>query len=120
MLLYALNFVLTFLHRLLTSESGVVQPFVANESGFISSRRGLPVAWTFGVLVVASALLGTPEAVRADHGGDHSQHLFGVIGSSCNDSDRCWYDCLSRYGYDPNSRCRSDGCYCYCSDYTGP
>ncbi len=117
MLLYALNFLLTFLHRLLTSESGIVQPFLANESGFISSRRGLTVAWTTGVLVVASTLLGTPETVRADN---HSQHLLGVIGSSCNDSGRCWYDCLSRYVSEPNHRCRSDGCYCYCPDYNGP
>ena len=119
MLLYALNFVLTFFHRLLTSESGVVQPFLANESGFISSRRGLPVAWTVGVLVVASALLGTPETVRADHGEDHSQHLIGRLGNSCSDSGSCYHACINVHN-STNSRCRSDGCYCYCPDYIGP
>ena len=111
MLLYALNFVLTFFHRLLTSESGVVQPFLANESGFISSRRGLPVAWTAGVLVVATALLGTPETVRAEH-------VF-FIGGSCSDSSICVSRCLTLYGSD-DGRCQLGGCYCYCPDYNGP
>lgn len=118
MLLYALNFVLTFFHRLLTSESGVVQPFLTNESGFISSRRGLPVAWTVGVIVVASALLGTPETVRAHHGGDHSRHEFR-LGTSCSDSGDCTLSCINVYGFDDSS-CRYDGCYCYCPDYNGP
>ena len=108
MLLYALNFVLTFFHRLLTSESGVVQPFLANESGFISSRRGLPVAWTVGVLVVASALLGAPETVRANH-------VF-KLGTSCSDPGDCTLSCINHFGFDDSS-CRYDGCYCYCPDY---
>ena len=65
-MLYALNIVLAFFHRLLTSESGVVQPFLVNESGFISSHRGLPIAWSIGVLVIGAALLGTPQ--KADAG----------------------------------------------------
>lgn len=115
MVLYALNFVLTFIHRLLTSESGVVQPFLANESGFISSRRGLPVAWTVGVLVVGSALLGTPETIRAD---EHSDHVFS-IGGPCSNSSICISRCINLYGFD-DGRCQTGGCYCYCPDYTGP
>ena len=118
MLLYALNVVLTFFHRLLTSESGVVQPFLANESGFISSRRGLPIAWTVGVLVVASALLGAPETVRAEDENDHSRHVF-AIGGSCSDSSICVSRCLNLYGFD-DGRCQLGGCYCYCPDYIGP
>lgn len=68
MLLHVLDIVLTFFHRLLTSESGIVQPFLVNESGFISSHRGLPVAWAVGVLVVGAALLGTPQKAEAGCG----------------------------------------------------
>lgn len=88
MLLYALNFVLTFFHRLLTSESGVVQPFLANESGFISSRRGLPVAWTVGVLVAGAALLGTPEKAEASCG-----YL-----KNCSDDGTCTSRCINVTG----------------------
>ena len=107
MLLYALNFVLTFFHRLLMSESGVVQPFLANESGFISSRRGLPVAWTVGVLVVASALLGAPETVRAD------DHYCGSVGGTSN----CEYRCIMKYGCPKYATCGSL-CKCFCSEGT--
>ena len=95
MLLYALNFVLTFLHRLLTSESGVVQPFLANESGFISSRRGLPVAWTVGVLVVASALLGMPETVKAN------DHYCGDVSAT----SYCAHLCINAYGCPKYATC---------------
>ena len=116
MLLYALNFVLTFFHRLLTSESGVVQPFLANESGFISSRRGLPVAWTVGVIVIASALLGAPETVRAQEA--HNPHKID-IGGSCSDSGICTSRCINLYGID-DATCEMRRCYCLCPGYTGP
>lgn len=112
MLLYALNFVLTFFHRLLTSESGVVQPFLANESGFISSRRGLPVAWTVGVLVIASAFLGAPETVRADN---HNPHVIS-IGGPCSDSGVCTSRCINLYGIS-DATCGIGGCYCLCPGY---
>ena len=111
-MLYALNIVLTFLHRLLTSESGIVQPFLVNESGFISSHRGLPVAWSVGVLVVASALLGTPETVRAHNHAPHTIH----IGGNCSNSDICESRCINLYGISTAS-CQVDGCHCHCSGY---
>lgn len=107
--LYALNFVLAFLHRLLTSESGVVQPFLANESGFISSRHGLPVAWTAGVLVVASALLGAPETVRAQY----TNHYCGSVGGTSN----CGHRCINVHGCPQYASC-TDHCKCFCNDGT--
>lgn len=111
--LYALNFVLTFLHRLLTSEAGVVQPFLANESGFISSRRGLPVAWTAGVLVVAAAFLGMPEPVRAY--SHSSEHYCGWLTGASNCESRC----INVYGCPKYASC-SNHCKCFCSGEDSP
>lgn len=96
-----------FVQRFLTGEAGFASQFLASETGSVNQRAGLPVAWTVGVLVGAAALLGTPEAVKAD------PHYCGSIGGTSN----CWYRCITVYGCPQYASC-SDHCKCFCSDGT--
>ena len=110
MLFYSLNIALSFFHRLLTSESGIVQPFLVNESGFISSRRVLPVAWSVGVLVVGAALLGTPNTAKADpYCGTLLNCPYGP-----NSASTCTSRCINVMGC-PDSVCDygDNRCHCY-------
>ena len=94
-----------FIQRFLAGEAGFASQFLASETGFVNQRAGLPIAWTVGVLVVASALLGTPETVRAN------QHYCGSL-SGCNN---CTSRCINAYNC-PDAYCWAGVCACYCGD----
>ncbi len=67
-----------------------VRAFILSESGYVSPRTGLPVAWVVGLLLAAAVVLAPDPAEAA-----------------CNPITFRWDDCTSM------------GCAMYCSEGRG-
>ena len=74
--------------ELLTSPDGFIGEFITCESGHARPQQALPVAWTGGLLIAATVVLGAPDTARAE--------VCSEVGGSCTADWQCATFCASK------------------------
>ena len=95
--------------ELLTRRTGFIGEFITCESGRARPQQALPVAWTGGLLIAATVILGTPPKAAA-----HCPH-YGY--NNCSSNAQCEAYCRNRgcSGWNCKVQCEENHTVCVCS-----